>query len=778
MQTLIPIIAGLGATALAVAVVALALRRRQLARLPIGFQTAANLKTLTQAEKALKNNRPAEAAALLEQVGLVDRAAELYEKLRNFAALGALFERMGKLDRSARCFEQAGDLPRAASTFMAAGMLQQAAECYARAKQYGEAAHAYRQAGLTADAAQMYERSGDVAQALILYGQAKDYVRYARLVWSDILARVRSGRPEPAGVHAAPWDAIFAALRQAGEWALLGNLAAFESRWELAAEAAAKQGRQEDAVALYRKAEAFEQSALILNELGRPADAELDLARHYEQTGDWEGAAHHYQKGGNSERAVHFLLKAGQTGEAAELMLNRGNAVQAAELFAQAGDWSRAGQAWHQAGEIARAAGAFAQTSERLRAAQLYVQVEQFKAAGDLYAKEDQTDEAVKSYQRHLRSNPDDAEVAEKVAALLERKELFASAAETYNTLIGGRPVSDGNIAYYYRLGRLNERQNKFAQARLIYEKILAYDLAYEDVPQRIDILKRQEMLDEIGAGATGSRSSSNASQPQRYRISRELGHGGMGTVYLAQDTILGRNVALKVLNTRDLSRDAVDRMMQEARISARLNHPNIITIFDVSLTDGQLYLSMEYVEGQTLKEIITEQGPLAVTPFLLLFGQAAQGLSHAHGQSVVHRDIKPANLMWTKDRKAKLMDFGLAVAVQEMANTQTLVAGTPNYMAPEQVMGDVVDGRADLYALGVTMYEAIVGERPFAGRDVGYHHVHTLPASPKAKRPGVPEDVSAMIMRCLNKKPAERYQTADELFEEIKRIAQNISRG
>jgi serine/threonine-protein kinase len=177
----------------------------------------------------------------------------------------------------------------------------------------------------------------------------------------------------------------------------------------------------------------------------------------------------------------------------------------------------------------------------------------------------------------------------------------------------------------------------------------------------------------------------------------------------------------------------------------------------------------MEYVDGNTWKEIVRRRGAIAPGGVLHVLVQMCEALAFAHEKKIVHRDVKTANTMWTRDRKAKIMDFGLAKVVEEVRNHTTLVSGTPYYMSPEQTLGRNVDSRTDLYSLGVTIFELATGRLPFTEGNIPYHHVHTPPPDPRAIKPDVPPLLATIIERCLRKDPAERYQTAREILAEVR---------
>jgi serine/threonine protein kinase/Tfp pilus assembly protein PilF len=280
------------------------------------------------------------------------------------------------------------------------------------------------------------------------------------------------------------------------------------------------------------------------------------------------------------------------------------------------------------------------------------------------------------------------------------------------------------------------------------------------------------------------------------YRLMSELGHGGMGTVYLAHDTRLGRQAALKLLPSRLISNpERVRRLQREARAATALNHPNIITIYDFGQENGRDYIASEFVEGCTLRDYVGNPG-LTLNQILDVAIQVASALEAAHAAGIVHRDIKPENIMLRPDGYVKVLDFGLAKLTEpesggDEANrdaaevssdfeTRTgMVLGTVNYMSPEQVRGQKVDGRSDLFSLGVVLYELITGHRPFGGKT--WHHTMVAitdvePAPIERFVKGVSAVLQQILSRVLAKEREERYQTARELLDDLEKLQDELA--
>ena len=267
-----------------------------------------------------------------------------------------------------------------------------------------------------------------------------------------------------------------------------------------------------------------------------------------------------------------------------------------------------------------------------------------------------------------------------------------------------------------------------------------------------------------------------------RYELGEILGFGGMSEVHLARDLRLHRDVAVKVLRA-DLARDPSFylRFRREAQNAAALNHPAIVAVYDTgeaATASGPLpYIVMEYVDGVTLRDIVHNDGPMPPRRALEVIADACQALNFSHQHGIVHRDVKPANIMISNTGAVKVMDFGIARALADSGNSVTQTAaviGTAQYLSPEQARGEQVDARSDVYSLGCVLYEILTGEPPFVGDSpvaVAYQHVREDPVPPSHKRPGLPAELDAVVLKALAKNPDNRYQTAAEMRADLVRV-------
>jgi eukaryotic-like serine/threonine-protein kinase len=274
-------------------------------------------------------------------------------------------------------------------------------------------------------------------------------------------------------------------------------------------------------------------------------------------------------------------------------------------------------------------------------------------------------------------------------------------------------------------------------------------------------------------------------SQLGRYQVLGELGQGAMGVVYKAKDPLIDRVVAIKTINL-SLAMDEKDeyegRFYQEAKAAGRLNHPNIVTIYDVGKSGDVAYIAMEFLEGRELRDIMNERGMLPVDQVLDVVAQVALGLAYAHEHGIVHRDVKPSNIMLVRDGHVKITDFGIARMASAAVRTQTgMVLGSPKYMSPEQVMGKEIDQRSDIFSLGVMLYEMLTREAPFDGENVNaimYQTLNVIPVPPNSVNPAVPEMVNFIVAKALAKGIEDRYQNAKDFAIDLRTCIGTLPRS
>jgi tetratricopeptide (TPR) repeat protein len=578
-----------------------------------------------------------------------------------------------------------------------------------------------------------------------------------------------------------------------------------------AAQMYAKMGRHAEAAQYFQTAGAWREAAECLQTLGSDREA----AVLFERAGDVARAAHLLRGMGDAENASRLFERAGLGAEAAAALLEaRGREPQslrrAGELFESAGQTRRAGECFAAAGEWLRAAEIFEDAGENMLAAQAYERAERFEQAGTAYERAGALPEARANFDRAgdamraasvavrmgkllegarglysvgaferaletLQQIPADSPHAREKGMLLGKifleKGLVDRAREQLEAIAAAEPRTAADLSVLAGLAEVHERAGNTAAAIECLERVLAVDERHGDAAQRLARLQQK----------SGEPDRTPGYYEERYRLREEIGRGGMGVVHLAQDTELGRPVAIKFLPA-DLAANepAVGMFRAEARAAAAMNHPNVVQIYDVGTLGGRPCIIMEYVKGKTARELMRAEGRGSVVPLpprrvAEIARDICTALEYAHAQGVVHRDVKPGNILVGPSGTAKLMDFGISKVLEAGREGLTQAKGTPQYMPPEQILGREVDGRTDLYALGITMFEMVAGRRPFVGEDVVDQQLHAPLPDPRIVRPEIPEALVLVIKRACQKRPAERFASAAEMaraLEEFLRSA------
>jgi serine/threonine-protein kinase len=351
-------------------------------------------------------------------------------------------------------------------------------------------------------------------------------------------------------------------------------------------------------------------------------------------------------------------------------------------------------------------------------------------------------------------------------------------------------PMDDAMKDLLYNLGLDFERKRQFNKAVAVYEYISKTDGKFKDIVTKIEMLKKAAEGAVFGgalAGAKGGKEGggtvmidSAAAKPMlgRYEIMKELGRGAMGVVYLGKDPKINRTVAIKTMMFDDqideaTLKDLKERFFREAESAGNLSHPNIVKIYDAGEDQDMAYIAMELMQGEDLKKYTVKESLLPIPKVVDFIAKVADALDYAHQQGITHRDIKPANIMLLSDGTIRVADFGIA-RIQGSSKTATgTVLGTPSYMSPEQIAGKKVDGRSDIFSLGVTLFELLTGEKPFKGGEaIGtllFQIANDSHPDPRAIRPDIPPSIVEVINKALVKNPDQRYQKAGDMAKDLK---------
>jgi len=594
--------------------------------------------------------------------------------------------------------------------------------------------------------------------------------RVMRVAATDDGSTVYLGHFEEGLVVSRLSDCMVRAARNFERAKMFAEAAAiYESKKELA-----------PAIDLYVRVEDYAKAAPLAEEVGNLEDA----ANFYEKAGQLEEAGARFEQLGLIERAASCYTAAGDKSKAGQLLAQLGDAMKAAELHMQAGDFVAAGRLLEEEGASEAAQSAYEKAVEAgslnadgaVRLARLYLSTERIS-------------EAIKL----LQPVTEDADFGRQAVVLLAEcfvgNGMYDLAVDRYRKALGGdEKVTTDNIDVFYGLGCAYERAGQYTSAREIFQDILATDYYYKDVTSRLEHVKEMSSIfpsaAPSAAGATiradSDRPVTPVPQKTRYEIVSKLGEGGMGVVYLARDTKLNRTVAWKVLPSRLSNNDEFrSRFVREARAVAALNHRNIVALYDIGEERGESFISMEYIDGGSLRSILQTRKKLPLKEAMDIAKQVAEGLGATHKAGIIHRDIKPDNIMITfDDNQVKIMDFGLARIEEESKVTREgAVMGTLWYMSPEQVRGRDVGPATDVYATGMMIYEMLAGKPPFTEGDIAYHHVNTTAPRLSDVVPEVPDKLSAVIDKCLEKTVDNRYQDGGELRQALEFLDSTIDK-
>lgn len=376
------------------------------------------------------------------------------------------------------------------------------------------------------------------------------------------------------------------------------------------------------------------------------------------------------------------------------------------------------------------------------------------------------------------------AEQLNRLRLELARSQVDLEEPEAARATLAKCPPSPQVLEVLYDIGLNYEQARHFDKAEQTYRSILARRRRFRDVARRLqrlptaagggfDAAQTMVMRDSIFTPATLG----------RYEIERELGRGAMGTVYLATDPMIGRKLAIKAVDFSALIGDEREtfrqRFFREAEAAGRLSHPHIVTVFDAGEEQNTAYLAMDYAPGETLAHFAQPDHLLPLETVYRLLGQAAEALDYAHRQRVIHRDVKPGNMIYNpEEERIKVTDFGIARVTDGTRTRTGTIMGSPSYMSPEQLAGETVDGRSDVFSLGVALFQLLTGRLPFQGESLAslaYQITKARQPNIREVRPDLPASAKRIVNKAMQKKPGDRYQSAAEMAEQLQRNAGRV---
>ncbi len=744
---------------------------------------------LRKARKALARKNFAEAGTLFLAARDYQEAAKAFVAAQDFKRAGEACLALGEHKSAAQCFARIPDHERAAEHYLKAREFLPAAESFLAVGIYQEAARLFTQGGDARKAAECFTLMGLWRKGAEAAAAAGDHLEAGRLLLRAL--EERGARRDPS---LAPADDALtrnlareaaAALEKGGQKGKAAEVLESGGLYREAALAFERGGDRHRASQLYLKAGDASSAARIFETSDRRQDVSrtgTGVAEVLEREGRLEEAAELFFRVGDFSRAAVIFRKTGLLEKALEAYRRAEDAAAASEILISLGRHAEAADVLFHAGRFEEAANIYRRLGDTQREIDALLAGRDFLGAGARLLEIGRSKEALEALQKVEPAHPRYAEAARALGDIFYSLKQWPLAISNFQRALGEEVVRRETLGTHYLLALALKEDGQFQGASSIMEKILLVDYHYRDAQAVLQNLREMMKAASAAGGMGGAMPQAGpdatmvggrgGARPRRYQIIEELGRGGMGVVYKVRDTTLDRVVAYKVLPPQVQGNPkAIELFLREAKAAARLSHPNIVAIYDAAEENGEYFIVMEFVEGKSLKEMIEKQGPLPVKAGTVVSVQLFKGLSYAHSRGIIHRDIKPANLLWaSKERQVKITDFGLARAFEEGKGALTQMTGTPFYMAPEQIVGGEVDHRVDLYSAGATLYEIFTGFVPFREGDVLYHHVHTRPRPPRELNPAIPNALSDLILRCLEKKPADRHASVEKVLEELRR--------
>lgn len=659
---------------------------------------------------------------------------------KDWGRLAQTYASLNRHKEAAKYYKKVGDNKHAALEMAKAGKVLQAAKLLQKAGEHATAARFFAETGKHLLAAKSYAMANDLPNAGAAYLEAKKYAEAAK-AFLDYFSHARGGSPEE------------------------GKAAELCERFlndEAARKAADPADLKRMASGIAARFDAAQRNDLAV--------------KYYLESGEFEKAGNVYLRVGKLEEAAKCMQQAGKNREAAEI---------GARFYESKGLWKEAGMAYEGAGDYRRAGDCFSKANEAVRAAAAFEKAGEYFGAGFALVHAKKWAEAIPLLQRvreDHKNYPDSRLLLGRAFYHLKDHQHCAATLENHLT---GDKVTSKNIDYFWMLALAYEQIGELEKSKNILQKIRTVDMEFRDVSARLsNIESRISLAPKMGtyAGATVATPLPGDATAvmtmvatavgERYKLEKELGRGGMGVVYKGHDNQLDRPVALKFLGSLvDGSAEYKERFLREAKSAAKINHPNVIAIYDISMQEGNTFIAMEYVEGPNLHKYMLSKGKLDPREAVNFIGQACSALAAIHEAGIVHRDIKPENILVAKGGLIKVMDFGLAKADGYRLTAANVVMGTPCYMSPEQVRGQEVDARSDLYAMGLVLHELLTGKTVFLDGDVMQRQLTEVPPLPSTLVEGIPPLLDQIIMKCVAKKPEERIQTAKELVGFLRQV-------
>jgi serine/threonine protein kinase len=688
-------------------------------------------------EMYLRGNHFALAARLLEktedwrgaakfyvQCGKFGEAAEIYStRLKDFRTASALFEKNSDLIHASEMSEKAGDFPRAAILADQADQWERAAALFVQAQKYERAAEVHYR----------------IFKKLLAEHDEKGYIESHQ-------ARVSRYGNAAGNLYARLKNFETAAVC----YELCGNL-------QKSAECYIQANQIEKAAQIHYRAQNYSKAYDLLSTKRDDCENKelfADVCFHlgkFAEAGDLFilagrplRAAESYERGQNIYKAALLYEGNDEHIKAADLYIKLKEPRKAAELLEKAKQYEYAARIYQEAGILDRAIECMIFASQRIAAARLLIGKNELQ-------------KAISILQEVHPDHEDFQDACILLGKIFTRMEMHAVAVQKFLEGTQNQPVSRENIELYYGLAMAYERAAQYTRARETFEKILSVDIAYNDVMDRLQQIKTMNLID---GAADSTVDSARRILANRYEIQDTIGKDYLGVLYRAKDLSLGRNVLIRRLAQQD--KNITHILQEQTRIVSALSHSNILTVYDGGKDEDHYFICMEYVEGETLRQQLS-RGSSDISDICEMSSQICLALGYAHKRGVIHKSLSPENIYVTSGNHIKIANFGFEGKSEKGS---TIVS--KQYSSPEQLLGQKLDGRSDLYSLGIILYEMLYGGPPYSGDDVEAQHLKKEIEFQEIPHRTVPSFLTKIVRKCLRKDPEHRYATAEQILEEL----------
>ncbi len=728
------------------------------------------------------------AGDLCDMAGHPLDAIAYYLEGKHYLLAGNLAARIGEYAQAAGYFSSGGDAPQAAEMYMRAGLKKKAAMMYERAGLYVKAAEIEERMGNHQAAAAYYEMGGQYEKAAYMFAQAGDNAKAASLY-------ERLMRPEPGnaldtgplafddGQRRVAKYARFAGILylKAGQFVKAAPFLEEAELFDQAVQAYRKAGRNDQAAALLIRQENYAEALrLVEEEPGTTIEPRM-LGDLYLRSGRFEKAAEVFLTQGLAFRAAECFESGGDLGRAADLFAAEGEFIRAADLYSGVGRHREAAGAYERAREYLNAAKAYEKARFPAEAARTFVAAGRPLEAARIHLSRKDTSQAIRILQQVQRSDPDFGRASFSLGTLFFEQGLYAPAVDKFETALKLTADEKDKTKTLYHLALTYEQMGRIEEACRLYEKVLSIDYHHEDVADRVKLLAQQ-----VGHTTTGVTQkqvlgdSLRPSQPTpqgiaanisgRLEVTRKLGQGRYALVLEAYDRVLQRKVAAKRYPPASSSApDMINRFLREAQRTSELNHPNLVNVYGIGEDREGRYIIEELVDGRTLREMLDEKIRLEPARVMEFATQVCDLLSHAHRKGIIHRDLRPENVFVCPHDQVKISDFGLKARMSDPSATEGRAIC---YASPEALKSERVDERSDIYAVGILLYEMLLGEPPFPADTAAFDHLNVAPPFPTKVDRLLPGFLRKIIERCLEKDKTRRYRSISQVLDELKASA------